>query len=483
MPLWCVESAYFCTENFKKKFKMKKTQVVISFLMMANMVFAQKVETVTLRCKLDNCSVTDSLRVYRSEGLFQSFVTSAMADKNGEFVVQVPKSKTPQYYTVGVNVEQVRLKLVLLGTENEVILTGPCFDPSQTTVSKSKINESLADAQNKMNAMKVDMGKIMAVYNRDFYTDSIRIACEKQMLAVDKKKIALLDSLKKANPMAARIVALDTYTSFQNSPKKAQFKGEIEYFGSQYFQHVNFADAEYNEVPVVFNAVRDFTTVLTMRELGLTRPQIKQYLNDALKTIPAKSKTARYALTGAISVFLAQQNPLIVDFGSRFITEFPNDDPNLLAQISQVMGQMKSSMTDVPATEIAQADTANVVRKLSDLKGKVVLIDFWASWCGPCRRENPAVVALYNKYKAKGFEVFSVSLDQDRQKWIDAIAKDGLVWSNHVSDLRGWGNAAAQLYGVSSIPKTVLIDKNGIVTDHNLRGELLEKRLKEIFGE
>jgi thiol-disulfide isomerase/thioredoxin len=462
---------------------MKKIQVVISFLLLTAVAFAQKAETITLRCKLENCSVTDSVRVYRSEGLFQSYVASAMADKNGEFVLQIPKSKTPQYYTLGMNLDQKQLKLLLLGTEKEVLLTGPCYDPTLTLAKNSKVNADLTDAQGKMNALKIEMGKIMAAYNRDFYTDSIRIACEKKMLGIDKSKIALLDSLKKANPLAARVLALDTYTSFQNSPKKIQFKSEIEYFASQYFQYVNFADADYNEMPVVFNAFRDFTTVLTMRELGLTRPQIKQYLTEAMKSIPAKSKTSRYALTGAVSVFLAQQNPLIVDFGQRYINDFPNDDPNLLGQISQVMSAMKSSMTDVPAIEIAQVDTSNTVRKLSDLKGKVVLIDFWASWCGPCRRENPMVVGLYNKYKSKGFEVFSVSLDQDRQKWIDAIAKDGLVWPNHVSDLRGWGNAAAQLYGVSSIPKTVLVDKNGIVTDHNLRGELLEKRLKEIFGE
>lgn len=462
---------------------MKKIQVVISFLLFTAVAFAQKVETITLRCKLDNCSVTDSVRVYRSEGLSQTYVTSAMADKNGEFVLQIPKSKTPQYYTVGMNLEQKLLKLVLLGTEKEVLLTGPCYDAAQTTLQNSKVNANLTDAQGKMNALKIDMGKIMAAYNRDFYTESLRVSCEKQMLAIDKSKIALLDSLKKVNPLAARVLALDTYTSFQNTPNKLQFKSEIEYFASQYFQYVNFSDTEYNEIPVVFNAFRDFTTVLTMRELGLTRPQIKQYLNEAMKSIPVKSKTSRYALSGAISVFLQQQNPLIVDFGGRYLTDFPNDDPNLLGQIGQVMSAMKSSMTDVPAVEIAQVDTANIVRKLSDLKGKVVLIDFWASWCGPCRRENPMVVGLYNKYKSKGFEVFSVSLDQDRQKWIDAIAKDGLVWPNHVSDLRGWGNAAAQLYGVSSIPKTVLVDKNGIVTDHNLRGELLEKRLKEIFGE
>ena len=462
---------------------MKKIQVVISFLLLNAAVFAQKVETVTLRCRLENCSVTDSLRVYRSEGMFQSPIVTAKADKNGEFVVQIPKSKTPQYYTVGMNVEQKMLKFVLLGTEKEVLLTGPCYDPSQTVATNSKVNADMTDAQNKMNTLKVEMGKIMADYNRDFYTESIRLSCEKRMLVVDNSKIKLLDSLKKANPLAARVLALDTYTSFQNTPKKLQFKSEIEYFASQYFQYVNFADAEYNDLPVVFNAFRDFTTVLTMRELGLTRPQIKQYLNDAMKAIPAKSKASRFALTGASSVFLGTQNPLIVDFGGRYIADFPNDDPNLLGQMSQVISSMKANMTDVPAIDILQADTSNVIRKLSNLKGKVVLVDFWASWCGPCRRENPTVVKLYDKYRSKGFEVFSVSLDQDRQKWIDAIAKDGLVWPNHVSDLKGWSNAAAQLYGVSSIPKTMLVDKNGIITDHNLRGELLERRLKEIFGE
>ncbi|MBL7816640.1 MAG: TlpA family protein disulfide reductase [Saprospiraceae bacterium] len=144
---------------------------------------------------------------------------------------------------------------------------------------------------------------------------------------------------------------------------------------------------------------------------------------------------------------------------------------------------MRANMTDVPAPDIAQTDTSGVVRKLSDLKGKIVLIDFWASWCGPCRKENPTVVAAYKKYRDKGFEVFSVSLDQDRTRWINAIEQDGLIWSNHVSDLRYWQNEAATKYGVTSIPKTVLLDRNGIITDHNLRGEALVKKLKDIFGE
>lgn len=134
------------------------------------------------------------------------------------------------------------------------------------------------------------------------------------------------------------------------------------------------------------------------------------------------------------------------------------------------------------APEIAQNNPKGKIMKLSDLKGKVVLIDFWASWCGPCRAENPTVVAAYNKYKSKGFTVFSVSLDQDANRWTAAIQQDGLVWENHVSDLKGWQNSAAQQYKVTSIPRTFLLDKDGKVVASNLRGPDLEVKIKEILG-
>lgn len=144
-----------------------------------------------------------------------------------------------------------------------------------------------------------------------------------------------------------------------------------------------------------------------------------------------------------------------------------------------------------PAPDIALPDPSGKVRKLSDLKGKVVLLDFWASWCGPCRRENPNVVAVYEKYKNKGFTIFSVSLDglddrtmarledpsmastylaQGKQAWIDAIAMDKLTWPYHVSDLKKWSSAAAALYGVNSIPRAFMLDKNGVIVSTSVRG-------------
>lgn len=139
------------------------------------------------------------------------------------------------------------------------------------------------------------------------------------------------------------------------------------------------------------------------------------------------------------------------------------------------------------APEITEKNPEGKELKLSSLEGKIVLIDFWASWCGPCRGENPNVVAAYQKYKdskfksGKGFTVFSVSLDRDKTAWVNAIAADKLEWQYHVSDLQFWNSKYAGIYGVGRIPSNFLIDGNGVILGKDLRGPALEEALKGLL--
>ncbi len=163
---------------------------------------------------------------------------------------------------------------------------------------------------------------------------------------------------------------------------------------------------------------------------------------------------------------------------SQFSPEISNSI--YVQQINEYITTLKNVAIGKPFSEITLPGPDGKIKKLSDLKGKIILVDFWASWCGPCRRENPNVVAMYNGFKEENFEIFGVSFDENKEKWVKAIEDDELNWK-HVSDLKGWNSEAGKIYGVRSIPHTVLINREGIIVDKNLRGDVLRKRIEELL--
>ena len=278
------------------------------------------------------------------------------------------------------------------------------------------------------------------------------------------------------------LYAEDVEVSYDfNDENSLKVEGSVD---SQNLQKIEALVAEYqNQIndlnTAYFEAMskRDQEAILSIQT---TAQDLEFKQSEKVKALLSEMKDSFAALAG-----VSMLNPKI-DF--QFIDElvagldqqYPNN--KMINAMKAQLDDMRALSIGQVAPEIALPNPNGELIKLSDLRGKYVLIDFWAAWCKPCREENPNVVRLYNQYKEKGFEVFGVSLDRTKEAWVKAIADDNLTWT-HVSDLKYFNSEAAALYQINAIPATYMLDPEGKIIAKDLRGASLENKLKELFGE
>lgn len=210
---------------------------------------------------------------------------------------------------------------------------------------------------------------------------------------------------------------------------------------------------------------------------------IQQQTIDAKMEYVAKNPKSYMALMAFNSTLPPEFDAIQAE--KVFATLDPSLQNSILGkELAERIALVKKTSEGVEAQDFTQPDVDGKPVKLSDYRGKYVLLDFWASWCAPCRRENPNLVKSYAKYQKNGFEILGVSMDKaaDKAKWLKAIQDDGLTWKQ-VGDLKGWDNEAGKLYDIKAIPMNFLVDPDGKIIAKYLRGEELDKKLSEIFGE
>jgi len=431
-------------------------------------------EQVRLRALFEECTGMETVSLYSFQGVGFTEEFTETIDETGAATFTLPAG-APAFYYLGTS-PQENIPLIL-GNEPEVVVEGNCSSMRESQIVVSDLNQAYVNLRSTINELAQRTGRLFTQLQRA-KDDDERQRLITDIKGLDQEKEVMLETMQADNPYLGKILALNTYISYLSN--QDEYDNELEYFANESFAFVDFSDPALNNMPWVYQSVQRYAQTL-LQVLRSTEQQAF-YFDQLLDQIPEQSSAKKLALGGIIAAAERQKSPLYVAYAKKYIDLFGEEHPRLAASLAQKVKKASRLAIGSVAPDFAQETPEGESIALSDLRGNYVLIDFWASWCGPCRRENPNVVRLYNEYKDAGFTILGVSLDRNRDRWLKAIDTDGLTW-HHVSDLKGWQNEVAQEYEIRSIPRTLLVDPEGVIIGKNLRGGDLENKLREIFGD
>lgn len=434
---------------------------------------------VTLTCKIVGQPLnTDSLTLYEYAGLAMRTVQRAGRRADSSFVFTLPRGKARIY---GVGFSENGAARVILGEEPEVTLWANASYMDKARTVNSPANRAYENMRKRVETLKLEGETHRLAYQQaqSENNNQLRNSVQARIMQHGKAKQTYLDSLRKSSPMLWHSASL-MLTPDVEAEKNADAYGgnQGKFLAKEYFRYANLADKGYDESPEVFTAFEAYAKILNDHAGN----EAQQLADAQLAKIPSGSLTARMALGGLVSGFKTAQSPLYPVYTQRYIDTYRAQSFGEVNRIEYELRRAGAFTPGMTAPDLQGMTPDSQRISLAQFRGNYLLVDFWASWCGPCRRENPNVKAMYDKYHPKGFNIIGISLDRERGAWVKAIEADGLNWA-HMSDLKGWNSEHAKIYGVTSIPQTVLLDKEGRIVARNLRGEALKEKLVSIYGE
>lgn len=424
----------------------------------------------------------DSIHLYTIEGMeFKKLFSSPIQKGQQANFTLAGNLEHEGFYLLGKAPNN--LMGIVLGKEKGIQLSGNCMNlRSFGKIENSTLNDSFEDYQKQM----TDLTQSLNALARQAQAPGAA-AVREQMNQIFEQQKALVEQANTVNPVIGRILALSVFKPFDPTTDQV-YKSSLDHFAAAIFPIADFSAGAYDNVLPITDNMRMYVQTIFQKNSPMPDETATYYLKAQLDRIPANTKAHRNAMAAAVDQLEKLGSPAFITFAQQYLANYSvrseiQESLNRRMEMLKVEAE-RQKLFSVGGTppDLAYPTPDGDVFKLSSLRGKVVLLDFWASWCRPCRMENPNVVRAYQKYKNKGFDILSVSLDRNRASWLKAIEADNMTW-HHISDLKYWQSDAAKTYQVSSIPATFLLNKDGSIIAKNLRGPALDRKLAEIFSE